>query len=299
MSDFFINKVSDTVRAVFLSVAAVLLTAACSMPAGAPEPGRVPVASVDGSFLYYDELASVMMPDLTPEDSVTFADKYINNWISERLLYQNACRNISDTKEIDELVDSYRRSLIVHAYQQKLIEQKAVDKVREADIVKFYDENRSLFIVQEPIVKGVIIQLPLNAPNLSKVRSWYTSTKESSLDELEKYCILNAVRYEPFYETWTPLDQIEAILPPMGRSLVSSLAEKRNLEVRDNSYIYFLNVTDMVRSGEPEPIEKARLEIGRLLRNNNEVQFIEQMKQDLYNEALEKERIVFFNKDQK
>ena len=62
----------------------------------------------------------------------------------------------------------------------------------------------------------------------------------------------------------------------------------------DDEFVYFLNVTDMVRKGGTEPLERAKPEIRRLLRNNDEVRFIERVKEDLYENALAKNRIEFY-----
>ena len=284
---------------VILAFVPSLMLCGCRDSVGAAEAGRIPIVAVGDHYLYFDELASVMSADLIPEDSAEFADKYIKNWISEELLYQNASRNINDTREIDQRVENYRHTLIVHEYQQKLIEQKSVNRITEQDIIGFYEENQSLFILEEPIIKGVLIKLPLSAPNINRVRNWYTDTKAKSMDELEKYCIMNAVRYEPFYENWMPLSQIESILPVTSVSLETSLSKKKNLEVRDESFIYFLNVTNMVGRGEAQPLDNARTEIVRLLKNNKEVSFIENMKEDLYRDAVARDKIVFFNQEEK
>lgn len=280
-------------RCLSLIVLMSVLTS-CRERNGQPESGRTPVVSLDGHYLYRDELADVMLPGLSVEDSTEFADKYIRNWISDILLYENASKNVSDVGEIDELVENYRRTLIVHSYQQKLVEQKSVGTVSESEIISFYNDNKDLFVLDRPVIKGVLIKLPSKAPNISKVRNWYVDTKEKSLDELEKYCILNAVRYEPFYETWMDISQVESVLPKMSVSLEKYLSQKRHLEVTDESFIYFLNVTDIVERGETEPLEMAYVEIERLLENNKEVKFIEQMKEDLYKKALARDRIVFF-----
>ncbi|MCQ2074221.1 MAG: peptidyl-prolyl cis-trans isomerase [Bacteroidaceae bacterium] len=280
---------------VFLLISVLLLQFSCSEKSSTAEQGRTPVVSVDGNYLYYDELAKVMSPDLSPEDSAAFADSYIRNWISELLLYQNARRNIPDTREIDALVENYRRALIVHDYEQRMIEQKCRNEVNESDIQKFYDENGTLFIIEEPIVKGLFIKLPLSVPNLNKVRKWYADLSEQSLDELEKYCMVNAVKYYVLYDTWTSISQIESMMSLSSNSLRDEIAQNKKFEMKDDSFIYFVNVTDIRNRGEQEPLEKASVEIRRLLRNSSEVNFIERMKQELYESAIAKDRIVFFN----
>ena len=281
--------------ALLLILLMLLLQVSCSEKPGVAEQGRVPVVALDGNYLYYDELTKVMSPDLSPEDSTTFADNYIRNWLSELLLYQNASRNIPDTREIDALVENYRRALIVHDYEQRMIEQKCRNEVNESDIQDFYDENGSLFVIEEPIVKGLFIKLPLSAPNLNKVRKWYADLSEQSLDELEKYCMVNAVKYYVLYDTWTSISQIESMMSLSSNSLGDKIAQNKKFEMKDDSFIYFVNVTDIRNRGEQEPLEKASAEIRRLLRNNSEVNFIERMKQELYEDAIANDKIVFFN----
>lgn len=261
------------------------------------DAGREVVASLDDNYLYMDELTGVMSPDLSPADSAAFADKYIRNWISELLLYKNAERNIPDTREIDELVENYRKALIVHSYEQKLLEQKFSSDISEKEIQTFYDDNRNLFVLDEPLIKGMCVKLPSNAKSVSKIRSLYQKTDDASLDELEKLSLANAVRYESFYENWIQLSQIETVLPQTGRSWTSMLHERRNIEVKDDEFVYFLKVTDMVDAGDVEPLEKASPEIRRLLRNSGEVRFIEEMKDELYEKARLRGRIQFYNQD--
>lgn len=271
-----------------------LVVISCRNQVQPADKGRKIVVALEGNYLYYDELLNAMSAGLSPEDSATFADEYIKNWISELLLYKNAERNIPDTRDIDRLVDNYRRALIVHQYEQKLIEQKFNSDIPEKEILAFYEENQGLFVLEEPLVKGLCVKLPKSSPNLSRFRSLYQKTDDKSMDELEKYCILNAVRYEPFYDNWMPLSQLEPIFPQMGRTLASLLEQRRDIEVTDDEFVYFLNVTDMVRKGGTEPLERAKPEIRRLLRNNDEVRFIERVKEDLYENALAKNRIEFY-----
>ena len=259
------------------------------------DPGRKVVVEVNGHYLYQDEIVNAMSAGLNPEDSASFADKFIRNWISELLLFQNAERNIGDTREIDALVENYRHALIVHSYEQKLIEQKLVKDISEAEIDSFYNGNKEMFVLEEPLLKGVLLKVPLSAPNINRVRNLYQKTDDSSRDELEKYSILNSVLYDAFYESWTPISKVESKLPPMDKSLSALLSQKRNLELRDKEFVYFLKVTDIVGKGDIEPLDRARAEIRRLLRNNNEVRFIEQIKDELYESALEKKKIKIYD----
>ena len=85
---------------------------------------EVLIARLGDSYLYEHQVTSLINSKLSSVDSLTFIQQYINNWAQEELLLQKAVLNINqDQLEIDKRLESYRRSLLIHAYEQKLIEQ--------------------------------------------------------------------------------------------------------------------------------------------------------------------------------
>lgn len=260
---------------------------------GQPDQSKNVLVSIDGNYLYREDLETVLPFGLSPEDSAAFAQRYIRNWVSELLLFQNAERNIPDTREIDLLVENYRRSLIVHNYEQKLIEQKFGDEITDADIQAFYNDNSRLFVLEDPVIKGLFLKIPASASGISKIRDLYTRTDDASFEEIEKYSIRYAVRYEMFYDSWTSISDIESMLPPMDQPLEERLKQKRSLELRDKEFIYLLNVSEIMSRGSVQPLEEVRAEIRGLLLNNSEVEFMQRIKDELYETALSKDRINF------
>lgn len=260
---------------------------------GQPDQSKNVLVSIDGNFLYREDLETVLPFGLSPEDSAAFAQRYIRNWVSELLLFQNAERNIPDTREIDLLVENYRRSLIVHNYEQKLIEQKFGDEITDADVQAFYNDNSRLFVLEDPVIKGLFLKIPASASGISKIRELYTRTDDASFEEIEKYSIRYAVRYEMFYDSWTSISDIESMLPPMDQPLEERLKQKRSLELRDKEFIYLLNVSEIMSRGSVQPLEEVRAEIRGLLLNNSEVEFMQRIKDELYETALSKDRINF------
>lgn len=275
--------------------AAILLVVSCKDPSRLPDSNRTPLVAIDNRYLYYDELLGAMAPGLSSEDSLTFSENYIRNWVSEQLLYDKASRNVGDMGVIDALVESYRRTLIVHEYERKLIEQKFDNGITEQEIDSFYRSNLPLFTLKEPLVRGVLVKLPLKVPGLTRFRSLFVKNDDSSLDEIEKYCLRNAVTYEPLFEVWTPVSHFESILPVSFRPLDSKLSKDGTAEVRDSAFVYFVKITEMVKKGDPEPLDRARGEIRTLLRNSGQVKFVENIKDELYRNALDRNQVEFFN----
>ncbi|MEG1563230.1 MAG: peptidyl-prolyl cis-trans isomerase [Bacteroides sp.] len=255
--------------------------------------GQTPLVKVDGYFLYKADLHAVLPAGLSKEDSTLFAEHYIRNWVEETLLYKKAQSNIPDNSEIDRLVENYRKALIMHSYQQKLISQKLSDEIPEEELTAFYTHNQELFKLEHPLIKGLFIKVPLTSPQLSSVRKWYKNESREAVDHLEKYSLQNAVKYEYFYDKWVPVADVLDLIPLKDSTPETYVNENRYIELKDTAFYYFLHVSDFRAKGEQEPYELALKQINGMLVNRKQVDFMKQVKRDLYQQAMDKKKIIY------
>ena len=255
--------------------------------------GKTPIVEIGTDVLYEEDIKQVVPLGLSEADSTLFAQQFIKNWAQDVLFYQNAIRNIPDTKDIDRLVENYRRSLIEHEYQRRLIEQKFSSEIADEDIEQFYNDNERLFVLDESLLRGLFLKISNKSHDLSDIRKLYTRQDDESFEEIEKYCIRNAARCEFFYDNWRTVAEIEVLLPPLDKPLESMLKDNGSFEFKDEEYIYLLNVSEFAPKGGIEPLDHARSRIRGLLINSNEVSYMRKIKEDLYDAAIEKNRIIF------
>ena len=255
--------------------------------------GKTPIVEIGTDVLYVEDIKQVVPLGLSEADSTLFAQQFIKNWAQDVLFYQNAIRNIPDTKDIDRLVENYRRSLIEHEYQRRLIEQKFSSETAEEDIERFYNDNERLFVLDESLLRGLFLKISNKSHDLSDIRKLYTRQDDESFEEIEKYSIRNAARCEFFYDNWRTVAEIEVLLPPLEKPLETMLKDNGSFEFKDEEYIYLLNVSEFAPKGGIEPLDHARSRIRGLLINSNEVSYMRKIKEDLYDAALEKNRIIF------
>ena len=255
--------------------------------------GKTPIVEIGTDVLYEEDIKQVLPLGLSDADSTAFAEQFIRNWAQDVLFYQNAIRNIPDTKDIDRLVENYRRSLIEHEYQRRLIEQKFSSEISDEDIEQFYNDNERLFVLDESLLKGLFLKISNKSHDLSDIRKLYTRQDDESFEEIEKYSIRNAARCEFFYDNWRTVAEIEVLLPAMDKPLESLIKNNGGFEFKDEEYIYLLNVSEYAPKGGIEPLDHARSRIRGLLINSNEVSYMRKIKEDLYDAAIEKNRIIF------
>ena len=257
--------------------------------------GKTPLVEVSGEFLYKEDLQAALPLNISKDDSVLFAEHYIRNWIEDALLFDKAEGNIPDNDKISKLVENYRRALIMHTYQEELVNQKLANDISEEEINAYYEKNKELFRLDNPLVKGLFIKVPLSSPDLGSVRVWYRKNNQDVIEKLEKYSLRNAVSYDYFYDRWTSVPDVAAKIPLKVLDTDANYLDKnRNVEVKDTAFCYFLHIEDFLGKDKQKPLDLARDEIKEILINLKRVEFINKVKEDLYQRASDRNKIIYY-----
>ena len=257
--------------------------------------GKTPLVGVGNSFLYQEDLLTALPLGLSPDDSILFAESYIRNWIEDVLLFKKAENNVRDGEKVKALVESYRKALVMHAYQEELVKQQLSEEITQAEVENYYENNKSLFVLEKPIAKGLFIKVPLRSSDLGDVRRWYEKNTQDAIEKLEKYSLRNAVTYDYFYDQWRPLEEIEAMIPVKSWNSESNyLKQNRDVELKDTAFHYFLHIEEFQGKGEQKPLDFAQEDIKEILINLKRVDFINRVKEDLYRQASDKNGIIYY-----
>ncbi len=284
------NKLS----ALYILVFSLSLFTSCKH--AKPDETRKPLLEVEGKFLYEDDIQHVIPPNVNKKDSAEIADSYIRKWVTDVLMYENAKRNITNQDEIDELVENYRRSLTIHQYQQKMIEQRVPKEATDEEMKAFYDQYSNELILDESIIKGLLLIVPQNAPRMSSVRSWVQSGNTKSLESIDKYSLQNAISYDYFGDKWVSFSEILKRMPLQIQDPSTFLANNHFVEISDSTQHYFLRIEDHKNSGQVEPYDMAKDKIANILLNKRKTDFITDFEKELYKDAVDNETVTFFKK---
>ena len=261
-----------------------------------PEVARKALLEVEGKFLYLDEVQQIIPPNVNQTDSAEIAQSFIRKWVTDVLMYENAKRNITNKEEIESLVESYRKSLTIHQYQQKMIEQRLPKEPTEVDLKAFYTQYSDQLVLKENIIKGLLLIIPQKAPRLNVVRSWVQSGSTKSLENIEKYSLQNAISYDYFGDKWLPLSEILKRIPLKIEDPSKFLISNRFVESSDSTEHFFLRIESFKLSGQVEPYDMAKDRISNILLNKQKADFISKFENERYNDAVTNETVTFFKK---
>jgi hypothetical protein len=259
---------------------------------------RQKLLEVEGKFLYSDQLQDIMPPNVNAKDSIEIAKSYIRKWVTDVLLYENAERNITNKAEIDQLLEDYRKSLIIHQYQQKLLQERLPKEPSEDEIKVFYEKYKNQLVLKENVIQGILLITPANAPQLANVRNWVKLGNTKSLESIEKYSMQHAISYDYFAERWIPFTEILKKLPLQLEDQTSYLSGRRFLELSDSTKHYFLNIKSSKLIGQTEPYDMAKPKIINLIMNKLKADFISNFEDEIYNDAIKNESVTFFKEIQ-
>ena len=105
----------------------------------------------------------------------------------------------------------------------------------------------------------------------------------------------NAVTYDYFYDNWRPVDEIEALIPTkLWTGKDDYWDQNRNVELKDTAFVYFLHIEEFQGKGKQKPLDSASKEIKEILINLKRVEFINKVKEDLFRQASDKNKINYY-----
>ncbi len=251
-----------------------------------------PIVEVNTEKLFLSDIQAILPQNILPEDSAKYADEYIKKWTVRNLLYQKAQGNISSSQEaeIEQLVEGYRRSLIVHLYERKLVEQK-VKTPTDDELKSYYETHSNLFRLHDDLFRGIYMRLPKGTPKIDVLRKYFRNV-EKNLPEIEKFSYQSATSYEYLDENWVKKSDFSANYP------VEIPSTKGLHEASDEQNVYFLYIFDSKNAGDIMPFDFAKQEIVPILQEQNSFNFITKFEEDLYWRALQKGDVVIHKQEE-
>lgn len=271
----------------FIILAFVLLFLSCI-----PNAEDTVLASVGTKELLLSDVI-YEMPDQI-EDSTYFIKQFINDWIKRELMVLYAEMNLSaDLVQYEEQIEEYRSSLLIYAYQKQLLGQNFDTLVDYSEIKDYYDLYKDEFVLRDNIFKGRFIVVEKSAPNISFLDRSYKALDENTIDKLEEYCKQFSKDYYIEDDSWQFFSFFNNKLP----NLIDAgyfLKNTKGAFFEDDIFRYYIFVKDYQLKGVSSPLEIEESKIRDVLLNKRKVQYLKQIEDELYQNALVNKKIKIY-----
>lgn len=249
---------------------------------------RKVVAKAGDSYLYADEIPGIPSNSTNREDSISIVRNFIDRWVKKELMLGRAEMNLTEeyVAEMNQKLEETRSNLMIYQYQQQMMLQRMDTLVTIEEIENYYNSNIATFNLTSPVIKALFIKIPLEAPNINKVKTWYKSNTQENLQNLESYCYQFADKYDDFDEEWVNISYLLRVLPDEIPNLSRFLRNNSYYETSDSLYHYFVDIRDYRLNGAVSPIEFVKDDIKNIILNYRKIDFLQELENGIYNEGL-------------
>jgi hypothetical protein len=257
---------------------------------------RIAIAEVGRVVLYYDEMPKLIQKGINEADSAALFQNYINKWAKRQLLLQKAEDNLSPElkDEINKQLEETRANLVIYQYQRQMILEKLDTVLTDAELENYYSANQNSFVLTSNIIKALFIKLPLETPDLNKIRTLARSNDHSDLQQLESYCYQFAEKFDDFNEEWVPMDRLSVELQQNIENEENFLKRNTFFETSDSTSVYMVSIRDYRLRSSIAPFEYVRDDIKRIIWNSRRFEFIQSLENGIYNDALKENSFKIF-----
>ena len=251
------------------------------------------IASVNEKDLLLSEVLKEM-PKAT-EDSTFFIERYMNLWIRKQLMIYHSEINLSsDLLNYEAQIADYRSSLLIYAYQQELINQNFDTSITSKEISDYYNQYREEFKLVKNIFMGRYIVVDKSAPKSKNLKKWYKSNKPDDIESLTDYCHQFAKEYYLSDSSWQYFSSINNKLPKFITEEEYFLENTKGVWFEDQQYRHYIYIKNYQIKGSISPLSLEREKIRNVLLNKNKIQYLKQLEDELYQNALALKKIKIY-----
>ncbi len=262
--------------------------------------GQDRVAQIGKQILYRQDIKSLLPAGVAAQDSANIVNHYIDTWAIDNLLLKKAEEALSkEEKNVDQELADYRKSLLVFRYQTKYLEERLDTVVSAQDIQDYYDHNKELFVLSEPLCKVRLIKIGLQSPNLPVTRTLYRSNTLEDLAQLEQICESSAEVYSNYHQAWVSATELAQDLPLDRSAIRNQLVPGGYIEAQDSLYAYMVTLTELIPAGEPAPIEYKEGNIEQIVLSKRKQELLSNLETEVLREGRDKQQIKIYKKDEK
>ncbi|WP_432410772.1 peptidyl-prolyl cis-trans isomerase [Rasiella sp. SM2506] len=248
---------------------------------------RVPIARVNNSYLYQEDIAALISENASQEDSTLIVSNYINRWATQQILMDQAIINIPENKQenYNKLIAEYKRDLYTEAYKNTIISKQLDSTVSQYELENFYEENKQNFKLNDQLFKVRYIQIDKDFTNFTQ-----TSQKIERFNAKDKKDLMaESIQYKSFNlndSTWVKRESLEMALPILQITDEQKLKKSNFIRLQDSLGVYLLKIEDRLNPSDIAPLLYVKPTIEQILLNKRKLDLIKKLEKDITTDAI-------------
>ncbi|WMI70004.1 peptidyl-prolyl cis-trans isomerase [Mangrovimonas sp. YM274] len=258
---------------------------------------RVPIARVNESYLYQEDIEGLVAEGTPKEDSTLLVNGFINRWATQLLLVDGAQTNLPEKMQQDfnKLVSQYKKDLFTKAYLDALVKKNIDTTVSKEEAQKVYDLNKETFKLNEELLKLRYIKIAQNAINREDIEKRFKRYDEEDKTYLDSISI-QFKSYTLNDSVWVKVSQVIDKVPVLHAENKKELLKKSNfLQLKDSLDLYLMQINDVLLQNDYAPLEYVKPTINQIVMNKRKLELIKQLEKDITKDAIKNKQFEIFN----
>lgn len=258
---------------------AILLSGMTLLGCQKPQQSRTPIARIDSQTLTLEEVESRF--DSSRGISQAQVHQYIQRWLTNELLYQEASRRgLDQTDDLETRLDDIRRQLAINALLDQEIYNSATQESPEEEIRGYYENNRTQFLLSQDVaLVSFMFFAERDGANAFRTKvmrgtSWHEAALQLMSDPQQASNLL--MRADSSYYTQNTLFPSE-----LWRVVASNTRQEPSFPIRTDEGFCVLIVWKYTRRGDVADLPYVTDEIRNRLSINRRQQAIERLLENL------------------
>jgi len=261
------------------------------------QDNRKVIVRVNNSYLYEEDIKSLVGEGISDEDSAIIVNSYINRWATQQLLIDRAKLNLPEARqrEFNELVENYKNELYTNAYTEAVVSKKLDSVFTDTIIASYYQQNKENFKLSQDLVKLRYINLEANNTNFDKIKDWFVRFNEEDKVKLQE----NALQFKNYSfndSVWIKTATVYDKVTPLSVEDRAKLLQKNNyIELKDSLETYLIYVNDALKKNDQAPLEYAKPTVEQILLNKQKLELVKQLEKDITKDAIKNNQFEIYN----
>ena len=265
----------------FLTVLFSLLLAGCQQ-----KKDRV-VAQVYSHKLYASEVQRQLPSGMSTDDSLAFAAKLIDSWISEQLLLAEADRELPmRDKQFQKEMAEYRNALIRNRFLERITADTNAFYVTDEEVRATISQARTNFVNEKEIVRINYVKVSDKSPIKEKVKEILFDEEKRLLekDRIAELCA-DSVEYFIDDDTWLFWDDIQLEVDIDLKVPDGTFGQPQYIEKNSGESCYLIVILDYKSEQTGADSRDYFESVRTMLIQKKKTEFINQKLDELYQQA--------------
>ncbi len=247
------------------------------------------LARVYDDYLYESDAKGIVTSGTLPKDSIAITRSFIENWIRQRLVLQQAQKNLTSSQlDFEKQLENYKNSLTIYEYENALVRQNLDTLITDEEIQSYYDANQQNFLLKDNIVQIQYVKLSQKSTYSRQIKKLLGSDDPEDKNKLAELCGKQAADYFLDNHNWLLFNDLLKQIPIKTYNQEDFLKNHRDLEYQDSLYLYLVRFNDFKIKESVSPLSFEKQRIRDIILNKRKLELISRMQDYIYANAQKK-----------